>query len=66
MIAVGGNLEAPLPYGMNAVQLPKLLHALLAPTDTAYQQLLTRAWSALAASRFAVDGLDVLQQCVVA
>ncbi len=66
MAAVGGDLEAPLSFGANAVQLHALLHPLLAHTETACQQLIPRAWPAVAASRFGVDGLDVHQQHVVA
>ena len=66
MIAVGGDFEAPLSFGTNAVQLHKLLHALLAHTNASGKQFLPGAWPAIAASRFGMDGLDVHQQCVIA
>jgi hypothetical protein len=35
MIAIGGDLEAPLSFGTNAVQLHELLHPLLAHQHSA-------------------------------
>ena len=66
MIAVGGDLEAPLSLGTNAVQLHEPLHALLAHTAPANPQFLSGARPAIAASRLGMDGLDVHQQYVVA
>ena len=66
MIAVGGDLEAPLSLGTNAVQLHELLHALLAHTNASGKQLLSGARPAITASRLGMDDLDVHQQCVVA
>ena len=65
MIAVPGDLEAPLSPGMSAVQLRSLLHALLAYTSPANPQFLPVARPAIAASRFGMDGLDVQQQRVI-
>ena len=66
MIAVGGDLEAPLSLGTNAVQLHELLHALLAYTRPASPQLIPDARPAIATSRFGMDCLDVHQQCIIA
>ena len=66
MIAVGGDLEAPLSLGTNAVQLHLLLQALLAYTRPASPQLILGARPAIATSRFGMDVLDVRQQCVIA
>ena len=65
MIAVPGDLEAPLSPGMSAVQLHSLLHALLAYTSPANPQFLPVARPAIAASRFGMDGLDAQQQRVI-
>ena len=65
MIAVPGDLEAPLSPGMSAVQLRSLLHALLAYTSPANPQFLPVARPAITASRFGMDGLDVQQQRVI-
>ena len=50
MGAVGGDHEAPLALGTNAVQLHELLHPLLVHRNTARHQLAPDAWPAVGAT----------------
>jgi len=65
VIAVGGDLEAPLALGTNAVQLHEFLHSLLADSNSACEQLFPDAGPAIAAICLGVDRLDVHEQRVV-
>ena len=66
MLAAGGDLEAALTPGADAVQLNELLHPQLAHADASCKQLLPDARPAVPAARFGMDGLDVHQQRVIA
>ena len=66
MIAVGGDLEAPLALGTNTAQLHELLHSLLAHRDAACHQRAPDARPAVGATGLGVQGLDMHQQRLVA
>ena len=66
VVAVGGDLEAALALGADAMQLHELLHPLLAHPDATCKQLFPRTWPAVATVRFSLDDLDMHQQRVVA
>jgi len=63
--AVGGDLEAPLASGADAVPLHELLNPFLAHAHASGQQLLPDARPAVAAECLGVDSLDVHQQGIV-
>ena len=66
VIAVSGDLEAPLAFGADAVQLHELLHPLLDHRDAARYQFALDARPAVGATLLDVQGLDMHQQRLVA
>ncbi|MNT67040.1 hypothetical protein D3C86_839330 [compost metagenome] len=65
MAAVGGDLEASLASGADAVPLHELLNPFLAHANSPGQQLLPDARPAVAAACLGLDSLDVHQQGIV-
>ena len=65
VIAVRCDLESPLAFCPDAVQLDELLNALLAHWDAPAKQCLACAWPAIGRSCIGMDDLDVNQQCIV-
>ena len=66
MIAVGGDFEAALAFGPNAVLLHELLYALFAHPNAAYKHCPPDAWPAVSTPHLGVNGFDMNQQGVIA
>lgn len=66
MIAISGDLEAPLSLGKNAVQFHELLHAMLSHRSATGRKIFPGLRPALAARHLGMDGPDVKKYRVIA